>query len=87
MTVNLHIRDVPDDIHETLAQRAEGKGVSLRQYAIEVLAEHCSLPTLDEWLDEFAQMEPVKTSMSAAEAVETSRCEDDLTVLRAHAGS
>lgn len=58
MAVNLHVRDVPDHIHETLVHRAERKGMSLRQYAIEVLAEHCSLPALDEWLDDIARLEP-----------------------------
>ena len=57
MVVNLHV-NVSDDIHETLVHRAERKGMSLRQYTIEVLTEHCSLPTLDEWLDEIAHLEP-----------------------------
>lgn len=61
--------------------------MSLRQYTIEVLAEHCALPTLDEWLDELHELAPVETSMSAAEAVEDSRREDDLAVLRASARS
>ena len=82
MPVNLHVRDVPDPVHETLTQRAECKGMSLRQYTIEVLAEHCALPTLDDWLDEFHRLEPVKTSTSGAEAVEQSRQEDDQAVLR-----
>lgn len=87
MTVNLHVRDVPDDIHETLVHRAERKGMSLRQYTIEVLTEHCSLPDLDEWLDEIARLEPVDISTSAADAVAESRREDDLAVLRARSGS
>lgn len=81
MTVNLHVRDVPDQVHETLTQRAEYKGMSLRQYTIEVLAEHCALPTLDDWLDEFHRLKPVKISTSGAEAVEQARQEDDQAVL------
>lgn len=81
MTVNLHVRDVPDEVHESLTQRAERKGMSLRQYTIEVLAEHCALPTLEAWLDAFHELEPARTSMSGAEAVEASRNEDDLSVL------
>jgi hypothetical protein len=87
MTVNLHVRDVPDAIHETLVRRAERKGMSLRRYTIEVLTEHCALPALDEWLDEIARLEPVETSTPAAEAGAESRREDDLAVLRAHSGS
>lgn len=87
MTVNLHVRNVPESLHETLVQRAERKGMSLRQYTIEVLAEHCALPSLDEWLDELGRLKPIKASMSGAKAVEESRGEDDLAVLRASARS
>lgn len=70
MPVNLHLRDVPEHVHEILVRRAERKGMSLRQYTIEILSEHCALPALDEWLDELHGLEPVQTSISAAEAVE-----------------
>lgn len=81
MTVNLHVRDVPDSVHETLVRRAERQGMSLRQYTIKILSEHCSLQTVDQWLDELGRLGPVETSTSAAEAVEESRKEDDLAVL------
>lgn len=87
MPINLHVRDVPEPIHETLVQRAERKGMSLRQYTIEVLAEHCALPSVDEWLDELHRLTPVTTSMSAAVALERSREEDDLAVLGARSSS
>ena len=87
MTVNLHVRDVPASVHETLVRRAERKGMSLRQYTIEVLSEHCSLPTVEMWLDELGRLQPVETFTSAAEAVEEARTEDDLAVLGADPGS
>lgn len=81
MPVNLHVRDVPDPVHQTLVERAQRKGMSLRQYTIEVLTQHCRLPTLEEWLCELGSLEPVQTSTSGAEAVERSRDDDDLAVL------
>lgn len=48
--VNLHIRDLPDDVHATLAARAGAHGMSLPAYVLEVLAVHAALPTTDEWL-------------------------------------
>lgn len=80
MTVNLHVRDVPDHVHATLVQRAERSGMSLRQYAIEVLAEHCALPSLDEWLDEVRELRPAGVRTSGAQAVEEAREADDLEV-------
>lgn len=78
MSANLHIRDVPDEVHAILKQRAAEGGKSLRQYTIEVLAEHCALPTLGEWLDELA----TRPGLSGAEdlgagAIAASRAEDD----------
>ena len=86
MTINLHVRDVPERVHETLTRRAARKGMSLRQYTIEVLAEHCSLPTLDDWLDEVHRLEPAKTASSGAQAVGESRREDDRRVLGGRPG-
>ena len=73
MAVHLQIRDLPGEIHETLRQRAAARGLSLRQYALEVLREHCQQPTLDEWLDGLSRLPPISLSTPAAEAVHQAR--------------
>lgn len=73
MAVHLQIRDLPDELHQTLRRRAAAHGLSLRQYALEVLQEHCLLPTLDEWLDGLSRLTPVSLSRSAVEAVHEAR--------------
>lgn len=50
MSTHLHVRDLPDHVHEVLRARARRSGRSLRQYTIDVLAAHCAWPTIDEWL-------------------------------------
>ena len=55
MTVNMHLRDVPDEVHEELQRRAAAGGMTLRQYTLQVLAEHCAVPTLDQWSARMAQ--------------------------------
>ena len=87
MPINVHVRDVPERVHSTLTARAERAGMSLRQYVIEVLAEHAALPTLDDWLDAVADLPPVELAAPAAEAVRSSREEDDAEVLRARRGA
>lgn len=88
MPINLHIRDVPDAVHSSLTARAERRGMSLRQYAIHVLEEHCALPTVDDWLDELAALPPAGVGGGrAAEAVRHSREEDDSEVLRGRRGA
>jgi hypothetical protein len=77
MAVHLQIRDVPDKLHRTLRRRAAKRGLSLRQYTLEVLRDHCRQPTVDEWLDELGKLGPVSLSTSAAEAVREAREADD----------
>lgn len=77
MAVHLQIRDLPDELHQILRRRASTRGLSLRQYALEVLQEHCSLPTMDEWLDGLSRLTPVSLPHPAAEAVREAREADD----------
>jgi hypothetical protein len=77
MAVHLQIRDLPDEIHQILRRRAAARGLSLRQYALEIFQEHCSQPTMDEWLDGLNRLAPVVLSIPAAEAVHEAREADD----------
>lgn len=82
-TMNLHVRDVPDEVHRTLARRALERGMSLRQYVIRVLCEHTELPSMDEWLDDIERTPRTVLKTSGAEAVRRSRASDDSGLARA----
>jgi DNA helicase TIP49 (TBP-interacting protein) len=77
MGVHLQIRDLPDELHEILRRRAAMRELSLRQYALEVLQEHCRQPTLDEWLEGLSRLTPVALSTPASEAVREARDAED----------
>ena len=77
MAVHLQIRDLPDEVHQILRERAASRGLSLRQYTLEVLQQHCRQPTLDEWLDGLSRLPTVSLTTSAAEAVRQAREADD----------
>jgi len=83
MAVHLQIRDLPDELHQTLRRRAARRGLSLRQYALEVLQDHCRLPTLDEWLDGLDRLTPVSLPFPAAEAVRDAREADETALVDA----
>jgi plasmid stability protein len=83
MAVHLQIRDLPDELHHILRERAATRGLSLRQYTLEILQEHCLQPTVDEWLDGLDRLTPVSLSTSSAEAVRQSREADEAAVLDA----
>lgn len=77
MAVDLHIRAVPDAVHATLVARAAARNMSLRAYVVEVLAEHCATPTVDEWLTAVETLPRAAGSGSAAEALDAERAERD----------
>lgn len=83
MSVNMHIRDVPDHVHEELQRRAAAAGMTLRQYTVKVLDEHVAVPTMDEWMERIARRrarwlaEDRNVEVDAAEAVRRARYEDD----------
>jgi hypothetical protein len=48
---HVHVRDVPDEVHEVLVRRPERAGQSLQQYMAGLLAAIAAMPTIDEVLD------------------------------------
>ncbi len=52
---NLLVRDLPDDVHAALQQRARREGQSLQQYVAHELARIAARPSLAEVLDRIEQ--------------------------------
>jgi 3-oxoacyl-[acyl-carrier-protein] synthase III len=83
MSVNMHIREVPDEVHEELQRRASSAGMTLRQYTVKVLDEHVATPTMDEWMERIARRrarwlaEDRHIEVDAAEAVRAARRDDE----------
>ncbi len=65
---NVQVRDVPEEIHETLVRRAEQAGQSLQQFLAAQLALIAATPTLDEMLDRIENRP--KGDLSAQSAIE-----------------
>ncbi|HEX6676535.1 MAG TPA: hypothetical protein VF486_16100 [Actinomycetes bacterium] len=51
---NVLVRDLPDDVHAKLQQRADQRGQSLQQYLAAELRRLAERPTLDEVLARIA---------------------------------
>ncbi len=45
---SIQVKNVPSDVHQTLRQRAVGKGQSLQEYLLHLLCEEARTPTLEE---------------------------------------
>lgn len=50
MTVNVQVRDVPDDVHHALRARAGGLGISLSEYLRDELTRLASRPPVIDLL-------------------------------------
>jgi hypothetical protein len=48
---SVQVKDVPEDVHAILRQRAAAAGKSLQEYLLARLVEEARTPTLDEVLD------------------------------------
>ena len=82
MPVNMHIRDVPESVHEELQRRAAASGMTLRQYTVKLLEDHVATPTMDEWMERIARRrarwlaEGREVEVDAADVVRRARLDD-----------
>jgi antitoxin FitA len=71
---NIQIRGASPELLEKLRARAQSKGKTMSQYAIDLLEEDLSRPTLDEVLERIRRHRiPVRPGISAAQAVREAR--------------
>lgn len=64
----LQVRNVPDDVYETLKQRARGRGVSVSEYVRELLARDIQRLSWQEALSE-ARRRPVSVDLDSTRLV------------------
>jgi len=69
----IQIRNVPDDLHRRLKARAAIAGMSLSDYLLAEIRESAALPTPEEMKARLQNREPMRPSMSVAEAVRAER--------------
>jgi len=73
MPVALQIRNVPDDLHRKLKQRAARAGMSLSEYLLAEVRASAEQLTHEEMLERLRSRIPVTVSESPADAVRAER--------------
>ena len=63
---NLLVRDLPDDVHAALQQRAERQGQSLQQFLTAELRRLARRPSVDEVLDRIEQRHGGRVGLAQA---------------------
>jgi plasmid stability protein len=66
---NIQLKNVPDELHEQLRERARREGMAMRDYALRVLERDLAKPTLREWFDRVAARDPKAQPPSSEDVV------------------
>jgi len=72
---NLQIKNVPEDLHAELRRRADARGMTLRDFVLDLLRRETRRPDVDEWLDKLASDPPVTLSVSSVDLIHEARAE------------
>ena len=56
----IQIKNVSEDLHTKLRERAQRQGQSLSEYVRRLIEVDLALPTTEEWLERVRQREPVR---------------------------
>jgi hypothetical protein len=70
---NLQIKDVPDDLHERLRERARGRRQSMRDYVLDLIERDLGRSTFGEWVDRMAARPPLAADLSVEEIADLIR--------------
>ena len=73
MSVMIQVRNVPGELHRKLKARAALAGMSLSEYLLAEIRQAAERPSREELRARLERLAPVKTSISAAEAVRRER--------------
>ena len=65
----IQIRNVPDDLHQTLKARAAHAGMSLSDYLLNEVRQVAARPTLDELVERLRRRKPIRTEEPSAEII------------------
>ena len=73
----IQIRNVPDELHRTLKVRAAKAGMTLSDYLLSEIEQIAEKPTMKEWLERVAELEPVEVDESPEVTIRRMRDADD----------
>jgi len=76
----LQVKNIPDELHAKLAERARSQHTTMSKYVIDLIWRDLSRPTMAEWIAEveadLARMPPV-THADVLRALDQARADDD----------
>lgn len=73
MPVMIQIRNVPDDVHRVMKERAAKAGMSLSDYLLDEIGKIANRPTMEELVARVQARMAADLPISAADAVRAER--------------
>jgi plasmid stability protein len=73
----IQIRNVPDDPHRRLKERAAREGVTLSDYLLSEIERAAERPTMREWLEKVSSREQVEVDEPPEAVIRRMRDADD----------
>jgi plasmid stability protein len=73
MAKMIQLRNVPDELHRKLKERAAKEGKSLSAYLLDQIKREAEMPTMEEMLERLASLPPVKLDRPAADIIREER--------------
>lgn len=73
----IQIRNVPDDLHRTLKERAAREGMTLSDYLLSEIEQVAEKPSLRELMERLAHDEPVEVDEPPEVTIRRMRNADD----------
>ena len=67
--VDLQVRGVPAPVRDRLRKRADGKGLSMSQYVIQIIRDDLERPTMEEWRAQLHKLPIIDFGGAGARAV------------------
>ena len=74
---NLQVKNVPEAVHDELRRRADARGITLRDFVLELLRREVARPDFHDWLARVEQRPPVTSAESVVEALDDERAQHE----------
>lgn len=73
----IQVKNVPEDLHCALRERAAAEGVDLQDYVLRVLRRELAVPSQRQWLEQLRRQPVAAALPPAAEVLHAERADRD----------
>ena len=76
LMANLQIRNMPDDLHARIAERAREQGITMSEYALRLLRADLARPSIASWVEQVRAGSASQPRVDVDAALEIERARD-----------